>query len=72
LILHDPTPSERFELNNAFGTLSVATKWGMRPTLHAVAPATVEEETAFIEPLREHLEEMAKFFGLKSTGGKAA
>jgi hypothetical protein len=39
-----------------------------------VAPTTVQEETALaeIDPLREHLEEMAEFFGLKSTNGKAA
>jgi hypothetical protein len=45
----------------------------VHPKLHAVAP-TVQEQTARVEvdPLREHLEEMAKVFRLKCSSGKPA
>jgi hypothetical protein len=38
----------------------------VHPKLDAVAPATVQEDTALIEvdPLREHLTEMAQFFNI--------
>jgi hypothetical protein len=46
----------------------------VHPKLHAVAPPPKQEEAAEVEvdPLREHLEEMAKVFRLKLTNGKAA
>jgi hypothetical protein len=45
----------------------------VHPKLQAVAPAAVQKKRDLIEvdPLREHLEEMAKFFRLKLTNGKA-
>jgi hypothetical protein len=45
----------------------------MHPKLHAVAPTLVREETEAVEvdPLREHLKEMAKFFNLPAPNGKA-
>lgn len=45
------------------------------PRLHAVAPAPKENPAASgveVDPLREHLEEMAKHFRLKATNGHAA
>jgi hypothetical protein len=46
----------------------------VHPKLHAVAPPPKQEEAAGVEvdPLREHLEEMARVFRLKIANGKAA
>ena len=43
----------------------------VHPKLHAVAPPKPENEVVEVDPLREHLEEMAKVFRLKLTSGKA-